>query len=220
MAFLRKVGGFFSAWWNVHHEKSNNFFSGLSGLVTILAIVVGGLWTAYTFDLLHQAEKAQQELIEIQERIKNTASSSIDLDIKQTTNPNLGLIIEVNLTNNGRSQLNYSLKDNPLKVYSVFVQGDKAGATSTYMPKPYKALAKMKSGGENILRESITVLTGSKKTISYALTVDKPGLYYITFEADHDNSVKVDESVKWFASKYFEVTGVKKVVEAEKLKGT
>lgn len=210
MAFLRKVGGFFSAWWNVHHEKSNNFFSGLSGLVTILAIVIGGVWTAYTFNILHQAEKAQQELVEIQERIKNTASSSIDLDVRQTVNPSLGIIIEVNLTNNGRSQLQYSLENNPLKVYSVFVQGDQAGATKIYMPKPYKSLAKMKSGGENILRENITVLTGSKKTISYALTVDNPGLYYITFEADHANSVKIDESVKWFASKYFEVTAINK----------
>ncbi|ELM3616047.1 hypothetical protein RYR54_001683 [Aeromonas sobria] len=205
MAFLRKVGGFFSSWWNVHHEKSNNFFSGLSGLVTILAIIIGGIWTAYTFDLLHQAEKAQQELIEIQERINNTASSSIDLSVSQTTNPELGLIIEVNLTNNGRSKLHYSLKDNPLKVYRIHVEGDQVGSLHTYMPKPYKVLAAMNSGGKSLTRESITVLTGSKKTISYAMTVDKPGLYYITFEADHDDTVKVDESVKWFASKYFEV---------------
>ncbi|MFQ2400719.1 hypothetical protein [Aeromonas dhakensis] len=206
MTIREKVCGFFSAWWNVHHEKSNNFFTGLSGLVTILAIIIGGGWTAYTFDLLHQAEKAQQELIEIQERIKNTASSSINLDVRQTENPELGVVVEVNLTNNGRSQLHYSLKDNPLKVYSVIVQGDKVGAGKIYMPKPYKSLAKMKSGEKNKTRESITVLTGAKKTISYVLTVDKPGLYYITFEADHDDSVKIDENVKWFASKYFEVT--------------
>lgn len=205
MTFLKKMGGFFSSWWNFHHDKSNNFFSGLSSLVTILAVVIGGIWTAYTFDLLHQAEKAQQELIEIQERIKNTASSSIDLDIKQTTNPKLGLIVEVNLTNNGRSQLQYSLKDNPLKVYSVIVKNDKIGAVRIYKPKPYFSLALMGSGKKNKTREKITVLTGSKKTISYVLTVDAPGLYYITFEADHDDSVKTDESVKWFASTYFEI---------------
>lgn len=204
----RRIRDFLSIWWNEHHDKSNNFFSGLSSIITILAIVIGGAWTAYTFEALHQADKAKEELTEIQERIKNTASSSIDLKITQTENPKLGLVIEVALANNGRTKLQYSLKNNPLMVYQVKMRGSQMGAEKIYQPKPYRTLELMGSKNKNQTRESITVLTGSKKTVSYALTVEKPGLYYVTFEADHDGSVKIDEideNIKWFASKFFEV---------------
>ena len=46
-------------------EKFNNIASGIQSLLLALAVIIGGVWTLYTFSSLKQVEKAKAELHEM-----------------------------------------------------------------------------------------------------------------------------------------------------------
>lgn len=207
---LKSIKELICKWWR-NHEASHNFFTGLSSLLTILAIIGGGVWTIYTFDLLDKADRAKEELRELQTRINNTESSSIEISTREVNESGSILIIEVSLKNNGKSKLIYDLSTDALKVYKVAVKGDAILSTKLYKPKFYSKIAVINTGERNGYQEEMIVLNGSTKVLSYAVKVDEPGLYYITFRSDDKGSVSslADSEVKaeWFAAKYVEVKG-------------
>ena len=75
------------------HERFNNIASGIQNIVLILAIIIGGLWTSFTFSTLKTKYKAQAEITELElknartkdELVEKGAVIYIKLEAKQET---------------------------------------------------------------------------------------------------------------------------------------
>jgi len=57
------------------HERFKNLTAGIQSLVISIAVVIGGVWTLYTFSKLGQASKAQAELAELEFKIKSQTAA-------------------------------------------------------------------------------------------------------------------------------------------------
>lgn len=215
--------------------KFYNYTGAWSHIVTIISIFLAGAWTLSTFDVLNQVDKAKAELKEINERIKNTDSSSIDIKVERVSNVNsksepFGLIINVELLNTGRSKLEFVLANDSLTVNKVYAEGDKVASELKLHPKYYTQLGS-KLNGEVVDKSKVDqpkkqvkviLLSGSKKILPYFVALKEPGLYYVSFKSDIVGNIsnvtdeypqsdqgnsknKRSKPVKWFSARYFEV---------------
>jgi uncharacterized protein YfcZ (UPF0381/DUF406 family) len=187
------------------HDKFNNVVSGIHLFILSVAIILGGIWTYYTFDILNQAGKAREELSEIQTRISNTESSSIKIETKLVNIENgTALIIEVKIKNNGKEKLLFDLRNYPLKVHKMLIENDSATSTKVFKPNYYSSFV-IDNGTESDKRiPEQLILTGSEKILSYIVQLKEKGIYYVTFTArpiglSVDNT---DKQYRWFSSKY------------------
>ncbi|MGX4747370.1 hypothetical protein ACWJIJ_00505 [Morganella morganii] len=213
---MRRIKSFFSKLWQ-SNENFNNFISGIHYIFLTLAIVISGIWVLYTFDALNMASnaevqlgKANEELNQIKEQIKGSDSSSIVINT-ESLKTQLGLIININIKNNGKRPLSFNTAGDALTIYKVSVDGDAISQTKKYTPKVY---ASLKNNTNDEERDKIVpkmhVLIGAEKTLSYIVGVDSPGIYYIVFESVPDENFKEEKlqnekPVKWFASDYVEI---------------
>lgn len=210
MTIKSRLSLFFKKWWSAH-EASNNFFSGLSSLITIVSIIGAAIWALWSFNVLHQVDRAKAELVELQDRIRNTDSTSISIETQQikSVSGSHAVIIEVSLSNNGQRALTFDLSPETLTVYQVKVAGDKVGAEIVYHPEMFTKIALMGGKEKNKTLGNLVLLSGAKKVLSYIVDVKQPGMYYITFIADDNGSVAFtkDEKVdrRWTSTKYIEV---------------
>ncbi|EFN9189520.1 hypothetical protein D4A43_02030, partial [Escherichia coli] len=56
------------------HDQFNNVVMSLCAVLTLV-------WGGYTFDVLHQRDKAEADLIELRNRIRNTESTFFNVDV-------------------------------------------------------------------------------------------------------------------------------------------
>ncbi|HEN3250084.1 TPA: hypothetical protein U5D40_002603 [Yersinia enterocolitica] len=199
-------------WWWDNHEKSNSIFSSIHYLVITLAIIVGAIWSAWTFNALFMAQnaetalrKAQEELKIVKEQLKNTDSSSITISTEKLKEQ-LGVIINISIKNNGKNPLSFDLKKGAVKIYNVSPVGDKIKSNHELTPEYYASL----SSDSNDVLDKVTVLIGAEKTLSYIVTMNEPGIYYITFTSKPNEEfdapvIKNEKPLKWFASKFIEI---------------
>ncbi|KOO03147.1 hypothetical protein AKJ17_11360 [Vibrio nereis] len=195
-------------------------------LVLSLAILIGGVWAAYTFISTSEIEMAQKELARIQqdqiqvekqleektikleqlkERIKGANSSNIQINGQVTELPNdkFGLIINVLVQNTGENNVAMSWTNSPLKVFRMdYKDGDKVAFRDVYTPKIWAP-----SPNKKKFYEKLHLFVGVRKELSFFVELPKEGLYYITFKAETDETTaeKVDDAGHWFTSKYIYV---------------
>jgi len=187
-----------------NHERTHNFFAGFHYFIVALGVIIGGCWVLYTFDVLNQKEKAENELTEIHNRIKNTESTTIKINTTELKTE-IGMIIEVEIKNNGNTKLTFKLDDSSLMIYKIKSLGDQIGAETNYSPKYYASIAKLGTSSENEALTEQIVLINAVKTLSYLVTLKEKGIYYITFSADYTENKDIEKNIRWFASKYVEI---------------
>lgn len=200
-------------------------------LALTIAILVGGGWTVYTFDVLRMKDNAVQdlnkaendlakvklELKDLQEKIDGTDSSYIEIkshhfDYKDSK---FGLIINVLVQNTGTNDVDMSWESSPLRIYKVETKdGDKQKITKPLIPLIYD---KIENDKEKTYLSNLYLFVGAKKELSFFAEIDEPGLYYIIFSANTDGSVtkKLNELGKhgvWFSSKYIFIEGKNKTI--------
>jgi len=210
MSFLKK-------WWD-NHDKSNNFLSGIHYIVISLAIIIGGGWALYTFKALEMASnaeiqlsKANEELKQIKEQIKGADSSSITINANPLKTQ-LGIIININIKNNGKRPLAFDTSKGSVTVYKVKATGDSVEQSEKFTPVLYTSI-RDKENKNDIKSKSLTkthVLIGAEKNLSYIVGLKKPGLYYVVFRSTPDENfdgqdLKNEKPVEWFASSYVEI---------------
>ncbi|MDP9768085.1 UNVERIFIED_ORG: hypothetical protein J2S99_001451 [Atlantibacter hermannii] len=185
------------------HSNFNNVSLGLCAILTLG-------WGAYTFDALNQRDKASAELKELQDRIKGTESTffSINMDVKKWQN-GYYLLPVVTVKNSGTESIHIKMDASSLTIKRVTVRDDKVKAITSFHPNFYDEISGDASVPHTPMYDLIIPISAERK-ISYALYVDQPGLYYLTFRAKTVNEkgdVKTekvkDMPVIWFASKYF-----------------
>ncbi|KHT48367.1 hypothetical protein RJ43_19295 [Alteromonas macleodii] len=208
---------------HVDSNRALELSTTVQNIILACSLFATGFWVIYTYDVLEQREKAEVELKEIKRKIKDVESSNISISTEvvdynvENDKDQTGLIINVNIVNKGNTKNVYDLLPTPLKVYKVYAQGDEMGYEKLLTPTLYHHLGSVYDpNSESIPLESLDSLTYSSKTLSYFVTVDKKGLYYIVFSAKDPKTIEsIEESdgttsticpdkqvCDWFVSKF------------------
>lgn len=185
------------------HDNFNNISLGLCAILTLA-------WGAYTFDALNQRDKAAAELKELQDRIKGTESTffSINVDVKHW-DKGYYLLPVVTVKNSGTEPIHIRMDQYSLTIKRVNVKGDKIKAVSVLHPNFYDEISS-NVNIEHVPMYDLIIPISAERKISYAVDVQEPGLYYLTFRARTINEKgKIEQKIVnnmpviWFASKYF-----------------
>ena len=160
------------------YDRLNKIAGAVQCIVISVGLVVGGIWTAYTFGALRNAEQAQAAL-----EARTAPSLSVSLETKrvQGISPNMiGLIVVVGIENNGGRHISIDLTQKPMKVVNVRSGDDgHLRAQKHYEPTLYADMGD--STFTFVAQYSIQI--GSKKVLSYFIEVENPGIYFIRFRA-------------------------------------
>jgi hypothetical protein len=169
----------------MNHEQFKNTADGVQSIVLSVAVVVGGVWSAYTFGLLKTVDEAKAKLESI-----TAPSLSIHIETQQTASPatkKYGLIILVKIQNTGGKRIALDLTqpdpaNGPLRVSLVETAANGAlVAKRSYSPFAYSDMIQ----GESSFLASQNVQVKSTKEIAYFVELDAPGIYFVRFSAPY-----------------------------------
>lgn len=165
------------------HERFKNIAEGIQSIILSIAVVVGGIWTAWTFGVLKTVDEAKAK---IESLTAPSLSMTIDTErTKRSHGKHIGLIVRVNVENTGGQELRLDLRDHqanpPLKVALVEYEHGELHAKKAYYPVSYGDIADEDEG--STLNALQRVEIKSKKTITYFVEVDGPGTYFIRFKS-------------------------------------
>lgn len=108
-------------------EKFKNIAAGVQSVIIALGVLIGGLWTYYTFGALRARYKAEAEIRQLE--LANRVQGVIDIEIKaeQVSSPNdTGRFIKIDIQakNLGNRNLNLELPNHALTVAKVQPDGE------------------------------------------------------------------------------------------------
>ena len=175
----------------INEERLKNTAAIAQSVAVTLAVVVGGLWTLFTFNSLYQSEKAKMELIG-----KPALNLSIETTITKPINDSayVGLVIDVKFENVGTRFLELYC-DTPS--FSISKLGILRDSTIGSLGTTYLRNVMHYYGSDTVMNTvAIGVQPNSKKTLSYYYDVDKPGIYFINFRSYRVSGL--DDSKKLF----------------------
>lgn len=170
-------------------EKIKNFTAIIQNVTLTIALIVGGIWTFYTFSTLGQQEKAKYDLI-------GKPSLNIEIETITTdpldTNAYSGLIINVNIENKGTRYITLNTLDSVLCVTEIgdFTNVEMVSIENLYLDP----VMRYKRVGYTMAR-TISVQPNSKKTIAYYCELKNAGLYFISFLSKNSREVSEELSV-------------------------
>ena len=141
-----------------------NVAKGVQSIVITLAVIIGGIWTVYTFSVLGTAEKAKLELFK-------QAAFEIDVNAKYETTGEKSFYILgiITITNKGNRNSLFSSKNSVLTVYKIDFD-NRGGST-------FREVAKMEYPAGSVIR------TGTSHKHPFLLRVFEKGAYYINYAA-------------------------------------
>ena len=173
-------------------QQFKDVSAGIQSVVVALAVLIGGVWTLYTFQSLRSADEA---------RAKVATSMSISISsrqVKGSQSKQFGLAFEVLLENTGGQDITVDLTRPPLTLTAV-----SSNSEGKPVPKRSYNASPMYAPGTADFRSVPVqgVQVKSKKTISFYVEVDQPGTYFAAF------SVPESKGSNWSATKLVEVVG-------------
>lgn len=199
------------------HEKFKNIFSGIQSIAITLAIIIGGIWTLYTFEILSQIEKARAELKEIKLKLEQQAVVVLDINSSQIkTDHDTGYLIKANINVKNIGNRNVDIEFNNPAFIATHVSFSSNGmqvfgersVSNCYTSHPTMDGPKIDG---TILRK------GATATYPFIVKVKEPGIYHLQFKAKisetefgvfqklRNNLSKEPEKLFWSASDYFNV---------------
>ncbi|EOZ7938915.1 hypothetical protein HIK07_16420 [Cronobacter sakazakii] len=188
-----------------NHSNFNNLAIAFCAILTLV-------WGAYTFDALHQKDKAEAEYAELQQKIRNTESTFFSIDAKFTkADDGYYLAPTITIKNSGSEPIYIKLDKKSVSISAIEVKGDKVRSLRTYRPNIYEEIAD-NDGGKNIPIYNWKIPILAERNLNYIAKVESAGMYFITFtasETDKDfkekNKVIDGKPMIWFVSKYIYV---------------
>jgi len=187
-------------------------------LIIAGAAVLTLVWGMVTFEVLKQKEtaeaalnKAQTELNEIHQRIKNSESTTVSISNSYSydkKSKSYILLPKVTIKNNGKNQIVLALKNDTLTVSKIEFLKDGLATEKKYNAHYFEKIATYDEE-ESKQFTLLTVPVDGERTIPYGLSVESPGIYYVTFSATpylNDGKVLIDNhELIWFTSEYVKV---------------
>ncbi len=154
--------------------------AGLQSLVIAGAFVVGGIWTLYSFNSQLQVENARGQLQKVQRELAQEPKVELSAGVTQVKvlgEKRLHLIGQITVQNVGNAITVLNLEDRPIKIFRVTV--DDAGEARWTLVHQLNSLVDADTSVGSLISQA-----GSKTTINFATSVDKPGLYVLKFQAE------------------------------------
>lgn len=178
---------------------------------TALAIcaIVTIAWGVFTYGALNQRDLALSQLKEINNKIRNTETTFFDIKTNIIKGDGFYYINPIVRVRNSGSDIIYiRLDPDSLSVTRVIAKGDKIIPFESYHPKLY---SQVNTSGNAPINNMIVPI-GAERSLGYLISVDTPGMYYVTFTAtEMDSNGKVVHKefdgtpMKWFSSSYIHV---------------
>ncbi|HEL9769487.1 TPA: hypothetical protein U0Q53_005287 [Klebsiella pneumoniae] len=175
-----------------------------------VAVALGAIltvaWGFFTYGALEQRDKAKAELIDLENRIKNTESTSFSIEAPIYKGDGFYYITPtINIKNNSNTAIYIKLDPDSLKVTRMVAKGDKPIPLQVMTPVFYQSIDD--AGKAPITQLSVPI--GAERKINYIVSTNYPGMYYITFTAsamdDKGNLIGKTydgKPMKWFSSSY------------------
>jgi hypothetical protein len=173
-------------------EKFKNIAAGVQSVVLALGVLIGGLWTYYTFGALRARYKAEAEIRQLE--LANRVQGVIDIEIKaeQVSTPNdtgRSINIDIQVKNLGNRNLKLELPNHALTIAKV--KPDNEGHLYIEWFKnptiPYLDASKLISRDlklDNSVKPTPPELLRAGQTVAFPcwFRVEEAGLYLIDFE--------------------------------------
>jgi len=141
---------------------------GAQSIVILIAVVVGGLWTLFTFTALGSRKRAQRELFE--QAVVTLVTEAIQIQVPDSDL--LTVAVTTTMTNTGNRNVYVDFENySPVVVAPIIFDGD--GRAFSGSP----ILGRL----EGI--RSLTLRSGALQRYSAFVTVPHKGLYYAEFQA-------------------------------------
>jgi hypothetical protein len=193
------------------HEKFNNISSGIQNIILTTAIIIGGLWTAFTFSTLKTKYRAEAEITELElknartkeELAEKGAVLDIKLDARQeilTDNKGYCIAVLAKITNTGVKNTLVDLsQEAPLTAYLISFNDDGTSDRSEVIVQKDYSLS------------STVVRSGYTIQLPLFIKVASKGLYVLEFRVRLDkNEILIDnakrgsnvENIYWEGSTY------------------
>jgi hypothetical protein len=174
------------------YEKFKNIAAGVQSVILTLGVLIGGLWTYYTFGALRARYKAEAEIRQLE--LANRVQGVIDIEIKAEQVSTLNdagrsIKIDIQVKNLGNRNLNLELPNHALTVAKV--QPDNEGhlyiewfknPTIPYLDADELILRDLKL--DNRVKPTLPELLRAGQTVAFPcwFRVEEAGLYLIDFE--------------------------------------
>jgi hypothetical protein len=164
------------------NEHFKNLTAGIQSIVFATAVIIGGIWTAYTFKTLGARERAEFDREKAQIEIDRDANFGLDVSVeaKQESFTGRGYYISalVKITNKGIHNRFIDFTNGGLDVEKV--EFENTNSTSTYLltqPNRYT---------------SIVLRTGTTVNCPFVVKVGKPGFYILSYDVPlNDEEMKI-----------------------------
>jgi hypothetical protein len=211
------IKAFFRGVWSVitypfiRHQAVYNLIIAAATALTLA-------WGVITFEVLKQKDKAeadlgkaQTELQEVHQRIKNSESTTVSLSNTYSYDKKTKSFIlfpKVTIKNNGKDKLVLALRADTLTVSKIDFFDEGVVTTKKYYAPYFEKIATYEEE-ESKQFTLLTVPVDGERTIPYGLSVKSPGTYYVTFSASpylEDGKVSINNhELIWFASEYVKI---------------
>jgi len=184
-------------------EQLKNKSEAIKNIVFAAAVVIGGVWTLYTFWSLQSSHRAAAELEELNSRIFRQPVLQIEFNIEQKSLINDAsnyLSGYVYIKNIGKRNALLKFKDGNPPFSATEVTFDSSG--EPVLGKKYAQYPPKYAG--------YSIRVGDSEKIPFFLRVGNPGLYFVDFdvkvsEQQIDGEGEPNEPISWSSSKYIEV---------------
>jgi len=196
----------------VDYEKFTKIASGIQALVVATAVIIGGVWTLYTFGSLQQVEKAKTELEKMHRSLLERGILAITVQpsqIKRSETSKRYILVNVVIQNSGNRTEVIDWSKSGLRVTKV--DAGRGGGLA------YEQALKVEYSvpGQEVLSSSI--LPGQTRALPFLVPLQHPGLYHVAFEAtvsaietaihmrEHSDTGVTPERAVWQAATFFSV---------------
>jgi hypothetical protein len=192
---------------NIDIQRFKDMMDGLKSIVMAAAVLVGGAWTAFTFQALAQRQTAAMELeakttevalkrAELDDHDRRAKARSLNLtisaaQIKSHRSRNYGMIVNVTAQNSSANALRLELtnlknQNNAVSVSAVDVapdDGSYAILTTSWRARPVCWMDLGRTSKDGIGAETVVIQAGTTKQLAYYVEVPRPGIYFVSFRA-------------------------------------
>ncbi len=196
-------------------ERFNNLASGFQSIVLATAVLVGGLWTLVTFNLLSLREQAKSQLEKLNNELKAPAALDIQINGSSVAIPGqsgwylLSTVLVKNVSNK-TATLDFTQQE-PFLVFPVSFGADGQPSFEIEKVKKFRVIG---GGNPDSSPPEYTVRAGTTETFVFATAIDKPGLYLLSFsvpvpssdrEALPSKAEGSENFVRWSGKKFITV---------------
>jgi hypothetical protein len=160
-------------------EIFTSISSGIQSLALTIAVIIGGIWTAYMFKLQRRSALG----IDI---------SGTQLAIPGDDRPHI--LISLTITNRGNRETRLVWNDKPVSMAKVMAPIHESPLIELVSRTPISFLSE---SGEQLVEMSTGIRPGDSKHYEVITSVDTPGLYQLIFmaEADREHTTESKKAI-------------------------